>query len=289
MIAYLSLFKMKYTCRVTLRTWAIVLVPINVQVRLTHMLPLERQRKILQFVKQHDVATVSELAKHFHVHEATIRRDLSTLEKEGRLKRTHGGVMIEEEVHSEPPFQERESVQFEEKKRIGKRAAELVEDGDNIILDSGTTTLRVAESIAHKKNLTVITNDINIAANLRFAKSIKVIVTGGILFPESYMLNGMITDEVLESLHVHKAFIGTPALHYQHGLTHFDEYLVPAKRGMIRAAKQVIVVADHTKIGRVSLHTVVNTKHVHDLVTGEEVDEHDIQKWRDEGVRVHLA
>lgn len=253
------------------------------------MLPLERQREILKYVRQNSVATVSGLAEHFHVHEATIRRDLSTLEKEGMLKRTHGGVMIEEEVHSEPPFQERESVQFEEKKRIGKRAAELIENGDNIILDSGTTTLHIAEAITNKHNLTVITNDINIAATLRSVKSVKVIVTGGMLFPESYMLNGMITDEVLGTLHVNKAFIGTPALHHQKGLTHFDEYLVPAKRGMIRAAKQVIVVADHTKIGRISLHKVASTKQMHDLVTGHEAEELDLQRWRETGIRIHLA
>lgn len=253
------------------------------------MLPLERQRKILQLLKQNHVSTVSDLAEHFQVHEATIRRDLTTLEKEGRMRRTHGGVMLEEEVHSEPSFQERESVQYEEKKRIGKRAAELIEAGDNIILDSGTTTLHIAKSITDKQNLTVITNDINIAATLRFAKSVKVIVTGGVLFPESYMLNGMITDEVLSTLNIHKAFIGTPAIHHQKGLTHFDEYLVPAKRGMIRAAKQVIVAADHTKIGRISLHSVAGTKQLHDLVTGYELQEMDLERWHNAGVRVHLA
>lgn len=253
------------------------------------MLQLERQKKIIQFLKQNRVSTVSELASHFHVHEATIRRDLTFLEQKGMAKRTHGGVMIEEEVHSEPSFQERQSVQFEEKQRIGKFAGELVEDGDNIILDSGTTTLHIAKSIIHKQNLTVITNDINIAATLRFAKSIKVMVTGGILFPASYMLNGMVTDEVLSTLHVHKAFIGTPALHHRQGLTHFDEYLVPAKRGMIRAAKHVIVVADHTKIGRVSLHTVASPKQIHDLITGREAKDIDMQRWESAGIRVHLA
>ena len=115
------------------------------------MLPLERQKKIVQFLKQNQVSTVAELASHFQVHEATIRRDLTTLEKEGLMRRTHGGVMLEEEeVHSEPSFQERETVRYEEKSRIGKRAAELIEDGDNIILDSGTTTRHISKAITDR-------------------------------------------------------------------------------------------------------------------------------------------
>lgn len=253
------------------------------------MLPLERQKAMLQFLKQNHASTVSELALHFQVHEATIRRDLTTLEKRGLMKRTHGGVMLEEEVHSEPSFQDRESEQYEEKERIGKRAAELIEDGDNIILDSGTTTLHIAKSILDKHHLTVITNDINIAAILRFSKSIKVIVTGGVLFPESYMLNGMITDEILSTINVQKAFIATPALHHQKGLTHFDEYMVPAKRGMIQSARQVIVVADHIKAGRISLHSVASTKQIDDLVIGHELQETDLERWQSVGVNVHLA
>ncbi|MBO0994109.1 DeoR/GlpR family DNA-binding transcription regulator [Bacillus sp. SD088] len=253
------------------------------------MLPLERHQHILQYLKEHSVATVSALAEHFQVHEATIRRDLNILVKEGHLKRTHGGVIMEEEVHSEPPFQERESAQLEEKIRIGQSAAQMVEDGENIILDSGTTTIHIAKSITNKRNLTVITNDINIAATLRSTPSIKVIVTGGILFPESYMLNGMITDEVLQTVHVHKAFIGTPALHHQKGLTHFDESLVSAKRGMIRAARQVIVVADHTKIGNVSLHKVASSNQIHDIITGKKAEKLDMRALEELGVQVQFV
>ncbi|WP_088052438.1 DeoR/GlpR family DNA-binding transcription regulator [Virgibacillus dakarensis] len=252
------------------------------------MLILDRQNKVLQYVKNKRVATVTELANHFEVHEATIRRDLSLLEKEGKLKRTHGGVMIDDEIHSEPPFNERESAQYEEKRKIGQLAAELIEDGHHIILDSGTTTAHIADAITEKQNLTVITNDINIAAKLRFSLSIKVIVTGGMLFPESYILNGMITDEVLDKLHVHIAFIGTPAFHPTLGLTHFDETLVPAKRAMIRSAKKTVVVCDHTKIGRVSLHTVAKNKDIDSLITSQ-LSEENITSLTDNGIDVRLV
>src|SRR5699024_1295875 len=122
-----------------------------------------------------------------------------------------------------------------------------------------------------------------------FIKSVKVIVTGGVLFPESYMINGMITDETLNTVNVQKAFIATPALHYKNGLTHFDEYLVPAKRAMIRAAKQIIVVADHTKIGRVSLHSVADTNEIDDLVIGQELEEVYMKRWENTNINLHLV
>src|SRR5699024_7392317 len=135
-----------------------------------------------------------ELAEYFNVHEATIRRDLTTLEKRGLLTRSHGGAIIGNEVHSEPSFQDREPVQLDEKKKIGEYAGSLIHDGDNIILDSGTTSVHIVDAILKKENITIITNDINIAAKLRFSSKNKVIVTGGSLFPESYMLNGLLTD-----------------------------------------------------------------------------------------------
>lgn len=253
------------------------------------MLILDRQNKVLEYVKRNRVATVAELANVFEVHDATIRRDLSLLEKQDKLKRTHGGVMIDDEVQSEPPFQERESVNVEEKKKIGELASEFVEDGSNIIIDSGTTTFHIIDSIMDRKNLTVITNDINIAAELRFAPSIKVIVTGGVLFSKSFMLNGMITDEVLKQLHVHTAFIGTPAFHHKLGLTHFDEQLVPAKRAMIKSAKKVITLTDHTKIGKVSLHTVANMSDIDILITSKQLEDKKRKDLKGMDIEVRFA
>ncbi|WP_130858923.1 DeoR/GlpR family DNA-binding transcription regulator [Gracilibacillus phocaeensis] len=252
------------------------------------MLPLERQTKIVQLLEEKNAITITDLAHHFHVHEATIRRDLTLLEKEGNIKRTHGGVVFEKEVHSEPAFHERESVRLNEKKRIGEYAASFIENGDNIILDSGTTTLHIAEAIKKKKDITVITNDINIAAQLRFSEAIKVIVTGGVLFPNSYMLNGRGTDSTLENLNVQKAFIGTPAFHQVKGLTHFDDYLISAKKAMIQSSKHIIVVADHTKINRISLHSVASIPMIHDLITGKEANYTDLESCIKKGINVHF-
>ncbi|WP_042462080.1 DeoR/GlpR family DNA-binding transcription regulator [Neobacillus dielmonensis] len=250
------------------------------------MLAAERKLKIIEYVKKNNVASVAQLAEEFNVHEATIRRDLTEIEREGRLRRTHGGVVLPEGISDEPSFTVRATERVEEKSRIGARAAEMVNEGEYIILDSGTTTLQIAKHLVDKKDITVVTNDINIAAELKDAKGIKVIVTGGILYPESFMLNGMYTNEVLKTIHVHKAFVGTPAIHQHFGLTHFEEQLVPAKMGMIEAAKEVIVVTDHTKVGGVSLHKVAPVNKINKLITGVEVSESQVQLFNEVGVEV---
>lgn len=250
------------------------------------MLAAERKIRIVEYVKQNRVASVAALAQSFQVHEATIRRDLAEIEQEGLLKRTHGGVIVDQGANSEPSFTERAHEQLEQKRRIGKRAAEMVEDGDHIILDSGTTTLHIAQHLVERSHITVVTNDINVAAELRESKGISVIVTGGSLYHSSFMLNGMFTDHVLSTLHVQKAFIGTPAIHSKHGLTHPEAQLVPTKQGMISAAQEIIVVADDTKIGKASLHAVAPIHDVHTFVTGTEASEAQIKLFRDAGVKV---
>lgn len=253
------------------------------------MLPAERKIRIVEFVRQHRAASVAALALEFEVHEATIRRDLAEVEQEGLLKRTHGGVIVEQLTHNEPSFNERSNVQLEQKMRIGKMAASMVEDGDHIIIDSGTTTLHIAKNLIYRSNITVVTNDMNIAAELRDSPGIKITVTGGDLYPSSFMLNGMFTDQALRSLHVSKAFIGTPAIHPKHGLMHPEAQLVLAKQGMINAAQEVIVVADDTKIGKLSLHTVTPNSTIHSLITGKDITEYDRKQFLDSGMNVILV
>ncbi|UUZ97624.1 DeoR/GlpR family DNA-binding transcription regulator [Paenibacillus sp. P25] len=241
---------------------------------------------MVEYVQRHRTVSVAVLAREFQVHEATIRRDLAEAEQEGLLKRTRGGVIVEQLTHAEPSFRERTNVRLEQKMRIGRLAASLVEDGDHIMIDSGTTTLHIARSLAARSNITVVTNDMNVAAESRDAPGVKVTVTGGELYPSSYMLNGMFTDEMLRSLHVTKAFLGTPAIHAKYGLMHPEARLVPAKQGMIRAAQEVIVVADDTKLGKLSLHTVAPCSSIHTLITGKEAGEDSIKPFQDVGIHV---
>lgn len=253
------------------------------------MLAAERRSRIIEYVNKHHSATISALAEAFQVHEATIRRDLTTIERTSNLKRTHGGVIVEKWAQVEPSFNERTGQNMDEKMRIGKMAASLVGDGDNIIIDSGTTTLQLAKNLVSRSNLTVVTNDINVAATLRDSSGIEVILTGGELYTYSYMLNGMFTNHVLKSVHVLKAFVGTPALHPQFGLMHMEAKLVPAKQCMIQAAREVIVVTDHTKIGNLALHTVAPNSAIHGLITGREATDEALEPFRDAGITVYAV
>lgn len=245
------------------------------------MLPAERKQEILKYVLEKTTATIKDLSEHFGVHEATIRRDLTEMEANKVVKRTHGGVVLnEEEVHSEPHFEMRAGSFSEEKRRIGLKAASLVHEGDTIILDSGTTTSHIAEAIKDRKNITVITNDIYIAALLRKSQ-LKVIVTGGVLYQKNFILNGEITNQALAHLNVKKAFIATPAMHHERGLTHFDETLVSAKINMIRSAKEVYVVTDHSKMSKVSLYTFGKMKDIDYVITDSEINRHIEDKLRE--------
>lgn len=253
------------------------------------LLAAERKLKIIDYVRKHSVASVAQLSQDFGVHEATIRRDLSEIEKEGRLRRTHGGVVLVERVSSEPSFTVRVNERVEEKTSIAERAIEMINEGDSIILDSGTTTFQIARLLSAKSNITVVTNDIKIAAELQNNKDIKVIVTGGVLSPESYMLNGLFTDHALKKLHVTKAFIVIPAIHPKLGLTHFDDQFVSAKRSMIESAEQTIVVTDHTKLGGVSLHNVAPVAQIDVLITGKEASETQVKQFQEAGVTVYTV
>jgi len=253
------------------------------------VLAVERKLRIVEYVRQHRMATIAALAQQFRVHDATIRRDLTELEQEGFVRRTHGGVILEQWTHHEQSFSERAIQQLDQKARIGQMAASLVTDGENVIIDSGTTTLHIAKHLVHRAHITVITNDMNVAAELRDAPMVNVILTGGELYPSSYMLNGMFTEHVLRSLHAEKAFIGTPALHPKYGLMHPEARLVPAKQAMIAAAGEIVVVADDSKIGKLSLHTVAPNSAIHTLITGAETEDIKLKPFVEQGIKVYAV
>lgn len=230
--------------------------------------------------------SVTDLAKEFQVSEATVRRDLADIETEGLLRRTRGGVVVDRGANIEPSFVQRSEQQVEQKMRIGARAASLVEDGDHIILDSGTTTLYIARNLVNRSNVTVVTNDINVAAELRDAPGVTVLVAGGVLFKSSFMLNGYFTDAMIRSVHVQKAFVAAPAIHPKYGITHGLAELVPAKQAMIEAAQEVIAVMDDTKLGKLTLHSVAPISAIHTLITGVEASESHVRQFRESGVIV---
>jgi len=253
------------------------------------MLKVERQERILRFIKENKRATVAELSKLFGVSEATIRRDLEELDKQGVIKRAHGGAVVVERAAPEPPIIQRMTENIEEKRRIGQAAAELVRDGETVFLGSGTTTMEVARNLVDRNDLTVITNALNIANLLAGKPNITVIVVGGLLRHSELSMIGHITEQVLKELHADKVIMGMRAISVQEGLT--NDYLpeTMTDRAIINFSSEVILVADHTKFGKVSTALVAPVTSVSKIVTDKAAPPEIIKELRELGIEVILA
>ncbi|WP_407855307.1 DeoR/GlpR family DNA-binding transcription regulator [Enterococcus hailinensis] len=252
------------------------------------MLTEERRIKLLETIEQKQFISVSQLSDIYRVHETTIRRDLDDLESQGLVVRIHGGVVPASIKNDEPIFEDRATENIAEKILIGKYAARYIHSGEAIILDSGTTTLQIAKTLnenALLQDVTIITNDVNIASVLKSNRTITTIVTGGTLFHDSYMLNGQITNETLQKLSVDKAFIATPALNIEKGLTHFNELLIATKKNMISSSVKNIVVTDHTKIGRRALYTFLPLDQIDLLITDTQTEQKLIEEMYKNGIK----
>ena len=177
----------------------------------------ERQEKLLGILREKRKVAVSEMCDVFNVSGATIRADLRQLEEEGLLTRTHGGAVLRTRASFEQASDAREIVNLSAKERIGQRAAALVEDGDIIVLDTGTTTLHIARNIRDRQNVTVVTNDYQIARELEASASIQTILLGGIVKKGYHCVVAINGRSILDTLNVDKAFMGTNSLSLKHG------------------------------------------------------------------------
>lgn len=252
------------------------------------MLTEERRIKLLETIEKEQFISVAQLSEIFQVHETTIRRDLDELESQGLAIRIHGGVVPASIKQDEPIFEDRATENIIEKTRIGRYAAQYIKSGEAIILDSGTTTLQIAKTLnemPHLQDITIITNDVNIASVLRSNRNITTIVTGGTLFHDSYMLNGQIANGTLQQLSVDKVFIATPALNIEKGLTHFNELLIATKKKMIGSSAKKIVVTDHTKIGRRALYIFLPIDQIDLLITDNQTDKKLIDEMYNNGIK----
>ncbi len=253
------------------------------------MIAQERRQRIFEDIETSGIASVRDLAKRFEVSHITIMRDLQELEQEGLIRRVHGGAISVRGASYEPPFIARESQYSPEKKRIATKAVEMITDGDSIILDVGTTTLEIARALKGKRNLTVLVTNLRAALELASQAAIQVIVIGGKLRASELSLVGHLTEQTLRSFQVDKAFIGVGGITLEHGLTEFNFEEAGTKRTMIERARQCIVVADHTKFGKVMLTTVASLAVVDTIITGKEVDSEIVTRLHQVGVRVVLA
>ena len=214
------------------------------------MINNQRGQKILKILEMNPEIRVPELSKALGVSEATIRRDLDKLEESGQVERVHGGALLIEQAAYEPPVLHRIDDLADEKRRIGRAAADLIQSGDSVFIGSGTTTLEVANNLIGKKNLTVVTNALTVLNALAQLDGISVISTGGLLRASELSFIGHISELALGEVRVDKAIIGIPALDIEAGLT--NDYLpeVMTDRTIINMAAELVVVADHSKFGK---------------------------------------
>lgn len=257
------------------------------------MLQAERRRVILNLVRQNGKVTIADLCRRFDVTEMTARRDLGALDRDGLLRRVHGGAVSALGRSYEPPYLLRSTANIEAKRLIAAKAAELVADGDSIALDIGTTTLEVVRQLRNKRNLTILTSSLPIAnevvSHLSLENNVRLILTGGIIRAGELSMIGHITEGTYHDLHVDKAFIAIGGLSLVDGLTEYNLEDAQVKRSLIKTAHRKIVLADGSKFGRTTFATVAPLSSVDMIITDPSAPEEMILSLTRRKIQVIIA
>lgn len=249
-----------------------------------------RQQIILEALREQRQVRVSHLAKHLAVSNVTIRADLEFLESQGLLQRTRGGAVPTTQQRFELPLEASRQVHAREKERIGRFAASLVQDGETILLDVGGTTTELARALSPDlRNVVIVTSALNIALLLEAHPGISVIVTGGTLRPLQHSLVNPYGTLLLQEIHADKVFLGCNGVHPEKGFTNANLQEAEVKRAMLKAAREAIVLADHSKLMKVSTARIASLNEVRCLVSDTKAAPHDLDTLRSAGLEILLA
>ena len=251
------------------------------------MLGEERREYILSLINKTGSVNAIDIAKTLDISETTIRRDLNKLSKKGLVRRTYGGAINIDSVGHELKFEVQKEKFIVEKKKIALAAAELVEDGDVVLIEAGTTGYQTALNIKKKRQLTVITNSYDIAALMgKNNPHYDIILSGGILNTLTHSLVGPIADWAFNNINVDKAFIGISGIDIRKGITSVDLAEAQTKKNIINSAKQVIALCDHSKIGHIAMNFVAPIKSIDIFITDSEADKDFLEKIKELGIAV---
>lgn len=253
------------------------------------MRSLERYQFILDYLKQHRHVDVSFLSEKLHVSEVTIRKDLEKLEHDKLVIRSHGGAVLNENLFLEPSFLEKEDRLKDEKSAIAKVAAGLIKDGSAVALSTGTTVHHMTRWIRDRKDLTVVTNAINVATDLMGLEGIRLFLTGGSIRPNTFALIGETAEKSLDGIYTDYVFIGTNGFGIEEGLTTPSMEEARVVRKLIENAKHVVVLADHSKFGVVTFYRIMPTEQIHTLITDSKAPKDVTDKLREKGIEVIIA
>ena len=254
------------------------------------MLPEQRRRKILELIQEHGSAKVAELKDLFSVTEPTIRQDLFKLEEEGHVVRQYGGAYLKNIPNQVKSMSLHNSLNMDKKARIAAKALEYIEDGDSIILDAGTTITEMAKRMVNFTNLNVITSALNIALTLGQRFNIHVMLTGGEFKPPTLSVTGEQAAKFFDNTIVAgKFFLSTYGITDDGVITYPGLSDIPLRKAMIGAAQEVYLVADSTKIGRVSLAALGGIETVQHLITDPGIDKRHVDMFKARGVNVIVS
>jgi len=249
----------------------------------------ERRRAILDLLSRHGRVLVTELARHFETSQVTIRKDLDGLHAHGMVHRTHGGALPSRHgALEDPTLREKEKLHRQKKLRIAGSAASMVREGQVIILDSGTTTTAIARALRSFQNLTIITNAVNIAAELA-GTAVEVILTGGTLRKNSFSLVGPIAEETLRRLNADLLFLGVDGFDVHYGLSTPNLLEAKVNRVMVEVAKRTVAVCDSSKFGRRSLSLIVPTSALQEVITDRGAPKSDLSVLKQARIEVTLV
>lgn len=252
----------------------------------------ERQDHIARIVEELGRARVAELAVRFGVSTVTIRKDLLAIEADGRLVRTHGGAIAIDRNRAELAFDVRDRLQPDEKARIGAAAADLVQDGESIVMDASTTALYVARQLKKRRGwtqLTVITNGLRLASDLAGHPGITVLMLGGRVRWEALSVVGQLGDGLFSRINVQKAFVGASGFTVDSGLSDATDEEAQIKRSMVAAAREVIAVVDHTKWERAAFATFCQTHEIRTVLTDDAAPPEMVAALRGRDIDVRLC
>lgn len=249
----------------------------------------ERRTQILQIVRSTGRAKVNELTHLFNTSAVTIRNDLKELHQRGLVVRSHGGAMRPDSILREPPVLERLKEHSHEKQRIGERAAALIGDGETIILDSGTTTLEIARHLKKKQGLHVITNGVNIAAELLDARDVQTFIIGGTVRGESASISGRFSEEMFDQFSADKLFLSGAGCDLDFGISGANLEETMVNRAMLRISREIILVADSSKFSKRSMTRIAPFSEIDTVISDTGMNEETQARLRALGCNLILV
>lgn len=249
----------------------------------------ERRAHILDLLRRFGAMGVADLAERFSVTETTIRSDFKALFADGRINRVYGGATAAQKYAKEDSLREKENRNHAEKARIGKLAASLIGDNETVMLDSGTTTNQVARHLVNHKDLTVITNGINVLNTLIGMQNINLYTVGGLIGHRSYAICGHDTEKDLERFNAKTCIISVDGVSMERGLTNSVWFEANITRTLIDRAERAILVSDHSKIGKICLMPICPIREIDIFVTGDETPPEFLDQLAKMGIAIHVA